>query len=195
MLVAITNQGYGNWDDLVWVNLASASLGRTIYENDIVFLIGRLEGTYSYSNTNGGTSTVPVIDVTQMRLATSKPKTTPTTSKPKTTPTTSKPAPPTVQVIAKAQASGELADATALGDATAFPIEVVITSTPAQSADFVWDLTCDESNGSTGEVDGEKTVQVPVVYHLKAPSGSTGCEVLADVTLNGSGSVTVKIED
>jgi hypothetical protein len=45
MLVAITNEGYGVWDDLVWVNLANASLGSSIYENDVVFLVGRLDGT------------------------------------------------------------------------------------------------------------------------------------------------------
>ena len=67
------------------LNLSSASLGSSIYENDIVYLVGRLDGTYTYTSTLS-TNTVPVIDVTQLRLAT-KPTTT-TTVKPTTTPTT-----------------------------------------------------------------------------------------------------------
>jgi len=174
MLVEITNEGDGVWDDEVWVHLASASLGRTVYENDIVLLVGRLAGTYTYDNTNGGTSTVPVIDVTQLRLDNGKPG---------------------VEVIGQAHASGDQADATALGNATAFPIEAVITSTPPQAADFTWYLDCDEGNGGSSDVQGDETVPLPIEFHLKAPSGSSSCAVLADVTLNGSGSVTVKVED
>jgi hypothetical protein len=74
MLVAITNEGYGVWDDLVWLNLATPSLGASIYDNNIVYLVGRLEGTYSYTTTLGSTNTVPAIDVTQLRLASSRPK-------------------------------------------------------------------------------------------------------------------------
>lgn len=172
MLVSITNDEDGVWEDLVWVNLASASLGRMIYENDLVFLVGRLEGTYTYDTSDGGTNTVPLIDVTQMRLA-----------------------PTTGVVVGIAHASGDSADATALGIASAFPIEAVITSTPPQSADFLWYLDCQGSIGGERDVQGEKTVALPVVYHLKAPAGSTKCNLLADVTLDNSGSVTVKVED
>ena len=72
LLVAITNDGFGVWTDLVWLNLASASLGTTITDNDVVYLVGRLEGTYTYTTQLGGTNTVPVIDVTQLRLANAK---------------------------------------------------------------------------------------------------------------------------
>lgn len=206
MLVAITNEGYGVWTDLVWVNLATTSLGRAIYENDIVYLVGRLDGTTTYTTSLGGTNTVPVIDVTQLRRANSGPKPTATTVPPPRTTTTVpprqttttvaiKPARPGVKVIASAHASGAQAEAIAIGDATAFPIEVLITSTPHQAADLSWSLACDEGNGGIGSVQGEKTVPLPVVYRLRAPSGSTDCETSADVTLSGTGSLTVKIED
>lgn len=91
MLIYITNEGAGLWDNLVWVTLASASLGKSIYQNNIVYLVGRLDGTYTYTTNLLGTNTVPAVDVTQIHLAAnSTPKTTtPTTVKPKTvTPTT-----------------------------------------------------------------------------------------------------------
>jgi hypothetical protein len=69
MLVYITNDGDGDWENLVWVNLANKSLGASIYENDIVYLVGRLDGTYNYDTSTGGNNTVPQIDVTQLRLA------------------------------------------------------------------------------------------------------------------------------
>jgi hypothetical protein len=67
MLVAVTDEGHGAWDDLVWANLASASLGSSVHDNDIVSLVGRLDGTSTY---NGllVSNTVPVIDVTRLRL-------------------------------------------------------------------------------------------------------------------------------
>lgn len=104
MLVEITNEGFGVWDDLVYVNLASASLGSRIYEDNIVYFAGRLDGTYSYTTSLGGTNTVPQIDVTQLRLATSNPKpTTPATVKPKTTPATTKAASPAIYLLGKSQ--------------------------------------------------------------------------------------------
>ena len=81
------------------------------------------------------------------------------------------------------------------GDATAFPIEAVIASSPPQAAELSWFVMCNEGNGGTGMLQGDKTVPLPVVFHLKAPSGSTDCTAFADVTLSGSGSVTVKLED
>ncbi len=90
MLIEITNQGAGFWTNLVWVTLAKASLGTSIYQKNIVYLVGRLNGTYSYTTSLGGTNTVPAVAVTQIHLATTTPKkTTPTTVKPKAvTPTT-----------------------------------------------------------------------------------------------------------
>ena len=55
-------------------------LGVIDHNNDLVYLVGRLDGTYTY-DTNGGTNTVPLIDVTQLRLA----GTTTTTVKPTVT--------------------------------------------------------------------------------------------------------------
>jgi hypothetical protein len=98
-------------------------------------------------------------------------------------------------VIAEAHASGSQAEADATGEATAFPIEAVVTSTPPQAADFNWTVSCVEGNGGIGTLQGDKTVPLPVVFHLKAPSGVTDCFAEADVTLNGSGTLTVKIED
>lgn len=76
MLVDVAGDG-GNG---VWLDLSKASLGSSIYNNDLVYLVGRLDGTYTY-DTNGGTNTVPLIDVTQLRLA----GTTTTTVKPTVT--------------------------------------------------------------------------------------------------------------
>lgn len=91
LLVDITNAGFGVWENEVWLTLASASLGSSIYENNIVYFVGRLDGTYSFTNTLGGSTTVPAIDVTQIGLASTKPKTTTTTTKtsPATTTTSS----------------------------------------------------------------------------------------------------------
>lgn len=90
MLVYITNEGSGIWDNLVWVTLAKASLGTSIYQNNVVYLVGRLDGTYTYTTNLMGTNTVPALDVTQIHRASSPARTTaPTTAKPKSvTPTT-----------------------------------------------------------------------------------------------------------
>ncbi len=72
MLVAITNHGFGVWNNLVYVRLANASMGTRIFDRNVVVVVGRLAGTYSYTNTLGGTDTVPAIDATELRLASSK---------------------------------------------------------------------------------------------------------------------------
>ena len=196
MLVEVTNEGFGIWDNLVYVRLANAAMGAPIIENDIVYMVGRLDGTYTYTTSFLGTNTVPVIDVTAIHKTTpgssSTPKSTPSSTVPKAkTP----PKPVVGVVIAQAHASGEDADATADGTANYFPIEAVITSTPPQQAELTWDLTCDEGNGGTGSVEGQKQIPTPVVYHLTAPSASSDCDALVDVILLGSGTVTVKVED
>ncbi len=71
MLVEVTNVGYGLWDNLVAVNLPSASLGSHIYQDDIVELVGRVNGTETYQTRLNGQNTVPVIDATQMHLVSS----------------------------------------------------------------------------------------------------------------------------
>ena len=133
MLVYITNDGDGVWDDLVWVNLSSASLGSSIYENDIVYLVGRLDGTYTYTSTLS-TNTVPVIDVTQLRLANAKPTTT-TTVKPTTTPTTVAPLgavqSPASYLLTKSNAPAGWTEQTIEG--TGFPKLLSALCTPKES--------------------------------------------------------------
>ena len=98
-------------------------------------------------------------------------------------------------VIAEAKASGEPADASAEGEANVFPIEAVITSTPSQVADLTWSLNCEDANGNINSVDGGSSISLPIVYHMKAPSGSLDCDVFVDVTVLGDASLNLKIED
>ena len=60
MLVSVTNQGYGFWDD----NVAVAFEGRLkhIYEKDIVTVWGTCIGQYSYTSVAGYDMTVPAIE-------------------------------------------------------------------------------------------------------------------------------------
>ena len=115
------------------LNLSSASLGSSIYENDIVYLVGRLDGTYTYTSTLS-TNTVPVIDVTQLRLANAKPTTT-TTVKPTTTPTTVAPLgavqSPASYLLTKSNAPAGWTEQTIEG--TGFPKLLSALCTPKES--------------------------------------------------------------
>lgn len=68
LLVYVTNEGYGVWDNIVEVHLSDAFAGHGIYENDIVTLTGRVEGSDTYTTTANGSNTVPVIDATAVQL-------------------------------------------------------------------------------------------------------------------------------
>jgi hypothetical protein len=58
MLVSVTNEGYGFWDD----NVAVTYLGTVdVYEDDIVKIWGVCTGSYSYTSTAGYELTVPGI--------------------------------------------------------------------------------------------------------------------------------------
>jgi hypothetical protein len=96
MLVAITNEGLGIWDNVVEVELAKASVGADVYENDIIRFVGRIAGFDDYTTSLGGTNTVPAVDATQIELVGAKTKTTTsktTTTRPPTTTTTVRPVP------------------------------------------------------------------------------------------------------
>jgi len=59
MLVAVTDEGYGMWDDNVAVAVDGAV--KHVYENDIVTVWGTCVGQYSYTSVAGYDETVPLI--------------------------------------------------------------------------------------------------------------------------------------
>ncbi len=60
ILLSVTNEGYGFWDD----NVAVAYEGRlkNVYENDIITVYGTCIGQYSYESIAGYNMTVPAIE-------------------------------------------------------------------------------------------------------------------------------------
>ncbi len=61
-----TNLGYGVWDNLVNVKLPTAAVGAKAFEKDLVTLRGYILGNYTYQTQNGGTNTVPNLEVTSV---------------------------------------------------------------------------------------------------------------------------------
>jgi hypothetical protein len=71
MLVNVTNEGGGTWDDLVEVDLPSAALGNGIAEGDIIQFWGPISGSDTYTTQGGGTNTVPVVNAMYLTLVSS----------------------------------------------------------------------------------------------------------------------------
>jgi hypothetical protein len=56
MLLSVTDEGYGFWDDNVWVNYEGSVAGA---EEDIITIYGRMTGAKSYETQIGGQTYVP----------------------------------------------------------------------------------------------------------------------------------------
>jgi hypothetical protein len=63
-----TNLGYGEWDNFVNVRLPNASVGAKAFEKDEVTIHGYILGNYSYQTENGGSNTVPNLEVTSLAV-------------------------------------------------------------------------------------------------------------------------------
>jgi hypothetical protein len=63
-----TNLGYGEWDNDVNVQLPSASVGAKAFEKDIVTIRGYVLGDLTYQTENGGSNTVPNLEVTSVTV-------------------------------------------------------------------------------------------------------------------------------
>jgi hypothetical protein len=59
MLVSVTNDGYGFWDDHVWVNYTGKVAKN---EDDLITIYGKVKGSKSYDTQAGGTTYVPEVN-------------------------------------------------------------------------------------------------------------------------------------
>ena len=59
LLIHVSKNQYGNWDDLVYVTYTLPDGAPRILEDDIVKFYGECEGTYTYETAMGSTNTVP----------------------------------------------------------------------------------------------------------------------------------------
>lgn len=59
LLIQVTKDQYGYWDDLVYVTYTLPDGAPRILEDDIVKFYGECEGTYTYETAMGSTNTVP----------------------------------------------------------------------------------------------------------------------------------------
>ncbi len=59
MLLAVTDEGYGFWDDNVYVEYDGTIQGA---EDDVITIFGKVRGQYSYETQIGGETFVPQID-------------------------------------------------------------------------------------------------------------------------------------
>jgi len=71
MLVNVTDDGGGNWSGLVAVNLASASQGTGITEGDIIQFWGPVSGSATLTNSDGSSTTIPLVDATYLTVVSS----------------------------------------------------------------------------------------------------------------------------
>ena len=69
LLVKVTEDEYGIWDDLVWVNYE----GPRLLEDDIIHFWGKVEGRYSYITVLGATVTIPEITALELSFIESMP--------------------------------------------------------------------------------------------------------------------------
>lgn len=53
---------------LVAVTIKPTSLAKDVYQTDSVEVTGRIEGSYTYTTTTGGTNTVPEINATRITV-------------------------------------------------------------------------------------------------------------------------------
>lgn len=73
--------------------------------------------------------------------------------------------------------------------------ELIVTSTPPQMGTLSWGIVCSEASGATAHNGGQVNTAFPVTKLLTLPvqNAAGGCAVLADASLNGGGSVTIRL--
>jgi hypothetical protein len=59
VLLSVTNDGYGFWDDRIWINYPGTIKGA---EDDIITVYGTVAGEKSYETQIGGETYVPEVD-------------------------------------------------------------------------------------------------------------------------------------
>ena len=64
--VAVTRSSYGSWDDAVM--LLYRSPPTRILEDDLIEFVAEVKGLYSYNAIMGNEVTIPLLEVTQLRL-------------------------------------------------------------------------------------------------------------------------------
>jgi hypothetical protein len=75
-------------------------------------------------------------------------------------------------------------------------VELVVTATPAQTGVLTWDTQCFTSSDAFAQNRGQITVRFPVTKVLPLPlrNAPGGCSALGIASLNGSGSITIRLE-
>ena len=62
MLIDVTRRPYTNWTGLVEVTVTGVNTS-SVYQTDIVRVVGVVRGAYTYTTASGGTNTVPAINL------------------------------------------------------------------------------------------------------------------------------------
>lgn len=68
-LVSVTNEGYGFWDDNIFVELIPDNKTGKFLEDDIVTFYGIADGEYSYKTVLGKSVTVPCVEAVYMDMS------------------------------------------------------------------------------------------------------------------------------
>jgi hypothetical protein len=70
MLVYVTNDGYGDWSDLVELILPQSVASQNFIENDVIQFWGPTTTPDTYTTENNGTNTIPAVNVKYATLIT-----------------------------------------------------------------------------------------------------------------------------
>jgi hypothetical protein len=70
MLVDVSNDGYGDWSDLVQLILPQSVVAQNFIENDVIQFWGPTTTPDTYTTENNGTNTIPAVDVKYATLIT-----------------------------------------------------------------------------------------------------------------------------
>jgi hypothetical protein len=63
MLVDVTNDGYGDWSDLVKLTLPASVVSQNFIENDVIRFWGPTAAPYTYQTESSGSNTIPAVNV------------------------------------------------------------------------------------------------------------------------------------
>ena len=64
----VTSQGYGYWSDHVWFDVDDPTLTAHVCKDTVIKYWGQVVGPYSYTNVQGGQSTVPEVLVEALNV-------------------------------------------------------------------------------------------------------------------------------
>ena len=68
-LISVTNEGYGFWDDNIFVELIPDNKTGKFLEDDIVTFYGIADGEYSYTTVLGKSVTIPCVEAVYMDMS------------------------------------------------------------------------------------------------------------------------------